>query len=167
MRRMTMLTETVSDLTQYLTFSLDKDLFAVNVARVLNVLEMIPITHIPRVPPFMRGVINLRGNVLPVIDLRVKFSLPVPEDNIDTSIIVLQLEYEGTILEVGAVADSVEEVINLGEKDIEPPPSMGSKLDSSFIKGMGKMGDQFVIILDIDKIISEKDLVFKSTLGKK
>ncbi len=162
-----MLTETVSDLTQYLTFSLDKDLFAVNVARVLNVLEMIPITHIPRVPPFMRGVINLRGNVLPVIDLRVKFSLPVPEDNIDTSIIVLQLEYEGTILEVGAVADSVEEVINLGEKDIEPPPSMGSKLDSSFIKGMGKMGDQFVIILDIDKIISEKDLVFKSTLGKK
>jgi purine-binding chemotaxis protein CheW len=115
----------------------------------------------------MRGVINLRGNVLPVIDLRVKFSLPVPEDNIDTSIIVLQLEYEGTILEVGAVADSVEEVINLGEKDIEPPPSMGSKLDSSFIKGMGKMGDQFVIILDIDKIISEKDLVFKSTLGKK
>ena len=161
-----MTAEKIPDLAQYLTFTLDKGLYAVSVVRVLNVLEMLPVTKVPRVPDFICGVINLRGNVIPVIDLRVKFGLSVSEETVDTSIIILQLEYEGTVLEVGAIADSVEEVMDLEAKDIEPPPSMGSRLNTAYILGMGKIQDQFVIIIDIDKIISGKDLDYRTSFKK-
>ncbi len=151
-------TETTGTLTSYLTFHLGDEVFAANVGKVLEILEVCPITKVPRSPTYMRGVINLRGKVLPVLDARSKFGLPETEDNIDTCIIVLDVNMDGESLHLGAVVDSVDEVLELGEKDIEPPPSLGSTFNPEYIHGMVKREDTFIMILDIDKVFSTDEL---------
>jgi purine-binding chemotaxis protein CheW len=143
---------------QYLTFMLAEEQYAVEVYDVKEVLEYTTVTRVPRTQEFMRGVINLRGSVVPVIDLRLKFGMGATEKTIDTSIIVMEVEIGGEKVTVGTLADSVQEVIDLDEDQIEPAPQIGTKIDTQFIRGIGKQDEQFIIILDIDRIFSEEEL---------
>ena len=144
--------------TQYLTFTLDEEVFAVDVARVREILEMPAITKVPQVPDFMRGVINLRGCVVPVIDLHTKFSMQQSEQTVNSCIIVVEVDMDGESIVLGALADSVQEVIEMEPSQIEAAPHIGTHLRTEFLKGMGKHNDGFVMILDIDKVFSSVEL---------
>ena len=143
---------------QYLTFMLGDEQYAVNVKNVREILELANITQIPCTYEFMRGVINLRGSVVPVIDMRLKFDMAATEKTIDTCIIVIETKIEDDLIVIGALADSVLEVIDLDQNQIEPPPGIGTKIDINFILGVGKYEDEFIIILDMAKVFSEKDI---------
>jgi purine-binding chemotaxis protein CheW len=143
----------------YLSFKMSEELFAINVSKVINILEMSHITRVPKTPSYMKGVINLRGSVLPVVDLRIKFGLPEAENTVDTSIIVLNIEKEGEIIMLGTLVDAVREVLELKDEDIAESPSIGTKYNSGFIQGMYRMDEHFIMILDIDKIFSTDDII--------
>lgn len=145
--------------TQYLTFTLGAEVFAVDVARVREILEMPGITKVPQVPEFMRGVINLRGCVVPVIDLRLKFGMAETAQTVNTCIIVVEVAMAGENIVLGALADSVQEVIEMEPSQIEAAPHIGTHLNTEFIKGMGKHDGRFVMILDIDRVFSDAELV--------
>ncbi len=148
-----------SELTQQLlTFCIGNETFAIDVGQTREVLDNISITGVPQTPDYMLGVINLRGNVVPVIDMRLKFGLAAKEKTIDTCIIVLDVDIDGEPVVIGALADSVREVLDIKSDQIEPPPRLGSKLNTEFIKGMGNVNDNFVIILEIDKVFSAEEL---------
>ncbi len=148
----------IMETTQYLTFKLDDEVFALDITKVREVLDFTTITKVPRTPEFMRGVINLRGSVVPVVDLRLKFVMTKTEQTVNTCIIITEVTLDGETTVLGALADSVQEVIDLGSDHIEPAPKIGTKLNTEFIKGMGKHNDGFVIILDIDRVFSTDDL---------
>ncbi|HIJ95218.1 MAG TPA: chemotaxis protein CheW [Desulfuromonadales bacterium] len=148
------ITETV----QYLTFKLSEEVFAVDVAKVREILEITTITKVPQTPDFMRGVINLRGSVVPVIDMRLKFGMSATEQTVNTCIIVVEINMDGDITVLGALADSVQEVVELEPESIESAPHIGTKLNTDFIKGMGKHNGSFIIILDIDKVFSSDEI---------
>ncbi len=152
-----MATADIAQPSQYLTFTLDNDEFAVDIFKVREVLEFTSVTRVPRTPEFMRGVINLRGKVVPVIDLRLKFGLTRTETTIDTCVIITEVEVRGEKTVLGALADSVQEVIELEAKNIEPPPHMGTRVNIDFISGMGKRDEKFLILLDIDRVLSEDE----------
>lgn len=143
---------------QYLTFKLDGEVFGLAILKVREVLDFTNITRVPQTPPYMRGVINLRGSVLPVMDLRLKFNMEPTENTVNTCIIITEVELNGESMILGALADSVQEVVDLDAGQIEPPPQMGTRLRTDFIKGMGKHGDGFIIVLDIDRVFSTEDL---------
>ncbi|MCC5927714.1 MAG: chemotaxis protein CheW [Cyclobacteriaceae bacterium] len=143
----------------YLSFQLGDEIFAADVSKVLEILELRPITKVPKTPAFMRGVINLRGSVLPVLDTRIKFGLTVKEDTVDTCIIVLLVELDGDMITLGALADSVEEVLELTDDEIELPPSIGSKFNPDYLKGMYRNEDHFIMILDVDKVFNAGELI--------
>ena len=149
------ITETV----QYLTFKLSDEIFAIDVSKVREILELTSITKVPQTPEFMRGVINLRGSVVPVIDLRLNFGMTCTEQTVNTCIIVVEVNLGGEIVVLGALADSVQEVVEMDPDKIEPAPHLGTKLNTDFIKGMGKIDNDFVMILDIDKVFASDDLV--------
>ncbi len=144
-------------LTSYLTFRLGDELFAANVSKVLEILEIPKITKVPRSPSYMRGVINLRGSVLPIIDTREKFGLPHTEDTISTCIIVMSVSMEGQDITIGALSDAVQEVMEIEENQVHPAPSIGSKYKSEFIDGMVKRDDQFIMLLNLDKVFSSNE----------
>lgn len=146
------------EVTQYLTFNLADEVFAVDVGRVREILEITSITKVPQTPDYMRGVINLRGSVVPVIDLRLKFGMTETERTVNTCIIVVEVALDGETIVLGSLADSVQEVIEMESGQIESAPHIGTKLNADFIKGMGKQDGRFVMILDIDKIFSSIDL---------
>lgn len=143
---------------QFLTFTLDQERYAVEIAKVREVLEFTSVNRVPRTPDFMRGVINLRGNVVPVIDLRLKLGLSPTERTLDSCVVITEVLVDGEPVVLGALADSVQEVIELDPASILPPPRMGTRVDTAFIRGMGRRDDQFLIILDIDRVLSEDDL---------
>ena len=153
-----MATATDTDTTQYLTFKLGEEMFALDIAKVREVLDFTTVTKVPGTPDFMRGVINLRGSVVPVVDLRRKFNMAVSENTKNTCIIISEVTVDGDTTILGALADSVQEVIDLGPEHIAPAPRIGTKLNTEFIKGMGKQNDRFVILLDIDRVFSADDL---------
>lgn len=144
----------------YLTFMLDKELFAVDVLKVREVFDYTKITKIPHTPEYLRGVINLRGSVVPVIDLRLKFGMVETERTIDTRIIVLEIAYEDEKVILGALADSVQEVFELEPGQIEPAPRLGTRFNSDFLYGIGKKEDMFIMILNIDKVFSSDEMAF-------
>ncbi len=147
----------IMETTQYLTFKLDDEVFALDITKVREVLDFTTVTKVPRTPEFMRGVINLRGSVVPVVDLRLKFGMSKTEKTVNTCIIVeVKVDDETKVL--GALADSVQEVMDLESDHIEPAPKIGTRLNTEFIKGMGKRDDRFVILLDIDKVFSTSEL---------
>ena len=148
----------ITETRQYLTFKLGNEIFATDVAKVREVLDLTTITQIPRTPEFMAGVINLRGSVVPVVDLRLCFEMSKTENTRNTCIVVVEvlLENESTI--IGALTDSVEEVIDLEPDQIQPAPRIGTQIRTDFIKGMGKRDTQFIIILDIDRVFSSEEL---------
>jgi purine-binding chemotaxis protein CheW len=143
---------------QYLTFTLDNEQYAIGVAKVREVLEHTKITKLPRTAVFMKGIINLRGAGVPVIDLRLKFGLPETPITKDTSIIVMEVESQDGPVVVGALADAVHEVVDIDEKSVEPAPRFGTRLAAEFIKGVGKKDDLFIIILDIDRVFNAEDI---------
>ena len=144
--------------TQYLTFKLRDEVFALDIGKVREVLDFTTVTKVPQTPDFMRGVINLRGNVVPVMDMRLKFGLSRTEKTVNTCVIITEIEVDGETTVVGAMADSVQEVLDLEPEDIEAPPRIGAKLNTDFITGMGKHNDQFIMILNIDKVFSGIEL---------
>jgi len=148
----------VQETTQYLSFMLDQEVFAVDVARVREILEYRGTTRIPQVPDYLRGVINLRGSVVPVVDLRLLFGMPETESTINTCVIVLEVNVEGETVVAGALADSVREVLELEPTEIEAAPRLGSRLNTDFIKGMGKRNDQFLMLLDIDRVFGDETM---------
>ncbi|MBI5446355.1 MAG: chemotaxis protein CheW [Deltaproteobacteria bacterium] len=151
---------------QYLTFTLDEELFALDIGKVREVLEFEGVTRVPRTPEFMRGVINLRGNVVPVADLRLKFGMTKTEKTVSTCVIITEVVIDGETTVLGALADAVQEVLDLEPGQIDPPPRMGTRLNTAFIRGMGKREEQFLILLDIDKVFTagEMDLVGGATV---
>lgn len=143
----------------YLSFKLGDEMFAVEVSKVLEILELRPITKIPHAPAYMKGVINLRGSVLPVLDTRIKFGIEVMEQTVDTCIVVFLVEMEGSLLTLGAMVDSVEEVMEINDNDIGAPPSVGSKFNPEYLSGMIKDEETFIMVLNIDKVFSADELI--------
>jgi purine-binding chemotaxis protein CheW len=148
----------IQETRQYLTFKLDEEIFAIDVAKVREVLDFTAITKIPRTPGFMSGVINLRGSVVPVVDLRLCFEMSKTTKTVNTCIVVVEVLLDGESTIIGALADSVEEVVDLEPEQIEPAPRIGTQVRTDFIRGMGKRDTQFVMILDIDKVFSAEEL---------
>ncbi|MBU5613139.1 chemotaxis protein CheW [Geomonas azotofigens] len=159
-----MAVETITETTQYLTFKLEDELFALDIGKVREVLDFTSITKVPQTPDYMRGVINLRGSVVPVVDLRLKFGMAMAEQTVNTCVIIVEVELEGERVVMGAMADAVQEVMDLEPDQIEPPPRIGTKLNTDFIKGMGKHNEQFIIILDIDKVFTTGELAMVQEL---
>lgn len=148
----------IAETNQYLTFQLSEEIFALDIAKVREVLEYTKVTKVPQTPDMMIGVINLRGSVVPVIDLRLKFGMGMSERTVNTCIIIIEVSIDSEITLIGALVDSVKEVMDMDSDHIEPPPKIGTQLNTEFIKGMGKQNEQFVIILDIEKIFSVDEL---------
>jgi purine-binding chemotaxis protein CheW len=150
--------ETITETTQYLTFKLDDEVFAVDVAKVREILDFTPATKVPGTPDFMRGIINVRGNVVPVVDMRLKFGMSQTEKTVDTCIVVMEIAVDDDTTVVGALVDSVQEVFELEPSQIEPPPRIGTRWRTDFIKGIGKRNNELIIILDIDMVFSTGEL---------
>ena len=144
--------------TQFLTFVLGGETFAADVTRVREVMDLARITEIPQSPPEMLGVLNLRGSVVPVIDLRRKFGVTPSSKSREACIIVLEVPCADDLLVVGAVADGVREVLDLSSDQIEPPPRFGLNLHSDYLLGMGKHAEQFILLLDTDRLFSDAEL---------
>ena len=148
---------------QYLTFKLADEVFALDIAKVREVLDFAMVTKVPQTPDFMCGVINLRGSVVPVVDMRLKFGMAKTEKTVNTCIIIVEIALDGETAILGALADSVQEVLDLEPDRIEPAPRIGTHLNTEFIRGMGKREEQFIIILDIDRVFSLAELAAVAT----
>ena len=161
----TMSTATITETTQFLTFTLADEVFAVDIGRVKEVLEFTALTKVPRTPASMCGVINLRGSVVPVMDMRLKFGMPQSERTVNTCIIIIEVTVDESKTVLGAMADSVKEVMSLDPDQIDPAPKIGTKFRTDFIQGMGKQGEHFIIILDTDKVFSAEELEHAVDIG--
>lgn len=143
---------------KYLTFTLSNEEYGLEILKIKEIIGMMDITSVPKTPEFVKGVINLRGKVIPVIDLRLKFGMSAKEYDARTCIIVVEVaDTKGRALQVGIVVDSVSEVVNLKGEQIEPPPSFGAALDTEYILGMAKVDKSVVILLDIDRVLAASE----------
>ena len=154
-----MSTAKITETARYLTFRLGDELFAINVFKAREVLDLSHITRVPTAPGYLRGVVNVRGNAIPVVDLRAKFGLPQAADTLNTRIIVMELQVDGEPIVVGGLADAVHEVLELEPHEINDPPTLGLRWRTDLILGMGRRDDRFTIILDIERVFSSDDLV--------
>lgn len=141
---------------QYLTFTLRNEDFAIEISKAREVLDVTTLTKIPQMPDYLNGVINLRGSVVPVMDLGQKLGMGAIERTKDSRIIIVEFEIEDSSIEMGVLTDSVQMVVDLPPENIEPVPKMGTDLNTAFIKGMGRLNDKFLIILDIDIILASE-----------
>jgi purine-binding chemotaxis protein CheW len=151
---------------QYLTFKLGDEVFALDIGKVREVLDFTLIAKVPQTPDFMLGVINLRGTVVPVVDMRLKLAMTETETTVNTCIIIVEIEIDAEVTVLGALVDSVQEVMDLDPDQIEPPPRIGTRLNTKFIKGMGKREEKFLIILDVDKVFSADELAVALDMGE-
>lgn len=143
---------------QYLTFSVSGEMFGMAISSIKEIIEYRAPTDVPMMPAFMRGVINLRGKVVPVIDLAVRFGRAANENTRRTCIVILEMHQDEQQHDIGVVVDAVSAVLEIADADIEPPPQFGARLRADFISGMGKVAEKFVIILNIDKVLSVQEL---------
>ena len=143
----------------YLTFTMDGESFATEITQVREVLEYRHVTKVPRTPDYMRGVINLRGSVVPVVDLRFQLGMGPTEHTVDTCIVILEIQIDNHPTLLGALTDSVQEVIEFKAEALEPTPRLGTRVNNEFIQAMGKHNDRFVIILDLIRLFSTDQLV--------
>ena len=150
---------TLASTEQYLSFILEDELFALDISSVREVLDYKSITKIPRMPNFILGVINLRGNVVSVVDMRMKLGMKKAKRTVHTCIVIIEVNIEEEIILMGILVDSVREVFELPGEDIEMPPKFGSGMNMEFIKGMGKKDDSFIMVLDINRIFSSEEIV--------
>ena len=137
---------------KYLTFKLAGEVYGLGILKVREIVKIMDITAVPQMPDFAKGVVNLRGKVIPVIDMRLRFGLTEAKYDDETCIIVVNVARE-----IGVIVDTVEEVVDIGEDQIEPPPMVGSQVDTRFILGMGKVGERVNILLDIDRILDDDE----------
>jgi len=157
--------EVQQDEAQYLTFLLGKEMFAFDILGIKEIIEYGELTNVPMMPEFIRGVINLRGAVVPVVDLSARFGRAVSMVTRRSCIVIIEVESEGERQDIGVMVDSVSEVLEIPAADIEPAPSFGVKIRAEFISGMGKVKDRFVIILNADKVLSVNELAMLSEAG--
>ncbi len=143
---------------KYLTFTLANEEYGIGILKIREIIGMMPITTVPRTPEFVKGVINLRGKVIPVIDLRLRFGMGAIDYNDRTCIIVVEIEGGQDTIQIGTVVDSVSEVLNIKGEDIEDTPTFGTKLDTDYILGMAKMEGGVKILLDIDRVLSSEEI---------
>lgn len=143
---------------KYLTFRLGDESYGLQILKVQEILGMMPVTRVPRTPNFIRGVVNLRGKVIPVVDLRCTFNLASLADTETTCIIVVQIVRDQTTVVMGVIVDAVSEVLDVRAEQVEPAPAFGTEIDTAFILGMGKIADKVVILLDIDRVLSTEQL---------
>ncbi len=140
---------------KYLTFVLGQEVYGLEILKVQEIIKMMDVTSVPRMPAFVRGVINLRGKVIPVVDFRIKFEMKTMQDTEKTCIIVVQVRGEAeTVTVIGIIVDEVSEVLDISAGQIEPTPAFATGIDTGFILGMGKVGEKVIIMLDIDKVLS-------------
>ena len=149
---------------QYLTFFLADEEYAINIQRVKEIIEYTTATKVPKVPEWIRGVINLRGSVVPVVDLTVRFGLEERPVTKTTCIVIVEVEQDSERTVMGVIADAVNQVIDLAPKDIEEPPAFGTRVRLEYLFGMGKLGKKFALILNIDSVLSNAELLTVSTL---
>jgi purine-binding chemotaxis protein CheW len=142
----------------FLMFSMENEKYAFDIFSVLEVINFQPLTKVPLSPDFLEGIINLRGKPLPVVDLRKKLGFSPNDTTVDTSIVVVELEINKELSEIGIIVDEVNEVIEINKEDISPPPTVGMKLNTKYITGIAKYKEQFVILIDIKQIFSEEEL---------
>ena len=159
-----MATEVQSGSQRFLTMTLGDELFAIDIFSVREILDYTEITRIPQTPEFMRGVVNVRGSAVPVIDLRMKFGLGQVERTLNTRIVIVEIKRDDAVSVMGALADSVKEVLELETDRIDPPPRMGAAVRADFIRGIGKHGDRFLLVLDVDKVFSSDEFLDLSQL---
>lgn len=150
---------------KYLTFELGGEVYGLAILKVQEIIGIMTVTRVPRTPDFVRGVINLRGKVIPVIDLRSKFGLESTEDTERTCIIVVQVERKDTQVVMGIIVDEVSEVLDITAQQIEPAPAFGTEIDTNFIMGMGKVDKKVVMLLDVDKVLSGGEIEMVSKMG--
>ncbi|MFA6014787.1 MAG: chemotaxis protein CheW [Gallionellaceae bacterium] len=150
---------------QYLTFMLNSEIFAIGILRIKEIIEYGNLTEVPRMPGFIRGVINLRGAVVPVIDLGARFGKQAATVGRRTCIVIIEVEHEGEQQVVGVMVDAVNEVLDIPATEIEPAPSFGAKIRSDFIRGMGKVDGKFVIILNVDHVLSLDEMSSLTGIG--
>lgn len=145
-------------LLQYLTFALGDDVFALDIRTVREIIQYSAMTTVPLMPNFVRGVINLRGAVVPVIDLQARFDRPQARVNKKTCVVIVDVSREGEKVELGLMVDAVSEVIDIAQAQIEPPPQFGTSIQRDFILGMGKVGGEFIVILEPGRALSIDDM---------
>lgn len=143
-----------TDGSQFLTFQLGDELYGVDILRVQEIKGYTTVTKIPNTPPHIKGVLNLRGTIVPIVELRTKFGMPTIEYTMFTVIVVVVIQEKI----MGLVVDAVSDVLDIDKKDIQPPPQFGAKVDVSFLKGIGKSGDKLIALLDMDRLLSDSDL---------
>ena len=148
-----------TDRAQYLGFTIADEEYAIGILRVKEILEYDTMTRVPGTPPSIRGVINRRGSVVPVVDLALKFGLPESPITKRTCIVVVEVDLDGERTVMGVMADAVSQVMDLGSADIEPPPAFGTRVHMDHLLGMGKAGKKFILLLDIDRILSVNELM--------
>lgn len=152
--------DTSTALNQYLTFTLGEELFAIDIGSVREILDDKKITKVPRTPNYMRGVLNLRGHAVPVVDLRQKFGMAPTEMTVNTCVIITEISLDNDSVIIGALADSVQEVLEIEPNQIDPPPRMGTAIGAKFIHGMGKRNERFIMILNIDQVFEDADALY-------
>jgi len=143
---------------KYLTFKLSEELYGLEILKVQEIIGLMSVTHVPRTPTYVRGVINLRGKVIPVIDLRLKFELASIPDTERTCIIVLQVARQGGTVTMGTIVDEVSEVLEVRGEQIEPAPSFGASVNTDFLLGVGKVDQKVVMLLDVDEVLAGGEL---------
>src|SRR5215831_4152095 len=149
----------IADESQYLTFLLRGEEYAIRILSVKEIIAHDAVTRVPKTPAWIRGVINLRGSVVPVVDLATKFSLGESAITKSTCIVIVEVSLEGEQAVMGVLADAVDEVIHLAPESVEPPPAFGSRVSVDYLTGIGKLGGKFVLILDIDRVLSCDELL--------
>jgi len=149
----------ITETAHYLTFRLENEMFAIDVAQAREILDVLPITKVPRMADFVRGVMNVRGSAVPVVDLRLKFGLARAEDTIETRIVIIEIKADEETTLLGVVTDSVHEVLEFKPEQIESSPHIGNRWRSEFIRGIGQHNDEFIIIIDIEKVFSTDELL--------
>lgn len=144
---------------KYLTFVLQKEEYGLEILKVREIINLQAITLVPGTPAYVKGVINLRGQVIPVVDLRLKFGLPEAKYTEETCIIVLEVRIEGEAVLMGIIVDTVSEVLDVGGAEIEPPPAFGGRVKVDYILGMGKAKGTVKLLLDVDRVLNADELI--------
>ncbi|AUH52408.1 chemotaxis protein CheW [Chromobacterium sp. ATCC 53434] len=155
-----------AEIRQFLTFQLAGETFAIGILRIREILEYVRPTVVPLMPDFIRGVMNLRGAVVPVIDLSLRFAREPTALNRRTCIVIIEMEHEEQCQLIGVLVDAVHEVLAIPDDEIEPPPQFGSRIRVDFIQGMAKVDSRFVVLLDVDKVLSLSEMSLLSELSR-
>ena len=157
---------TAADQQQYLTFTLGEEMFAIGILAIREIIEYGHLTEVPMTPPFIRGVINQRGAVVPVVDLAVRFGREPLANTKRTCIVIIEIESDKGRQEMGIVVDAVSEVLEIPATEIEPPPQFGARIRIDFIAGMGKIDGSFVVLLDVDRVLSSDEVAIAAGIRR-